>query len=181
MKFCALIACAFASAIAFASTSSHASTLNFNFSFTNTSGNISGTVSGEIDGLTDNATSAATAVFIDSAPAVFGLTTPFSVPVPPFGGNNEFTVANGVITVYSFDTIPPASPGFELVTGTAFTTGALSKNFCTPATPQCFTDGTPTSIATTPLPAALPLFASGLGALGLLGWRRKKKAAALAA
>ena len=27
----------------------------------------------------------------------------------------------------------------------------------------------------TPLPAALPLFATGLGALGLLGWRRKKK------
>ncbi len=35
--------------------------------------------------------------------------------------------------------------------------------------------------AATPLPAALPLFATGLGALGLLGWRRKKKAAALAA
>jgi PEP-CTERM motif len=34
----------------------------------------------------------------------------------------------------------------------------------------------------TPLPAALPLFASGLGVMGLLGWRRKrKKAAALAA
>jgi hypothetical protein len=32
-----------------------------------------------------------------------------------------------------------------------------------------------------PLPAALPLFAAGLGALGLLGWRRKRKAAALAA
>ena len=32
-----------------------------------------------------------------------------------------------------------------------------------------------------PLPAALPLFATGLGGLGLLGWRRKKKAAALAA
>ena len=30
---------------------------------------------------------------------------------------------------------------------------------------------------TTPLPAALPLFASGLGGLGLLGWRRKRKAA----
>lgn len=27
----------------------------------------------------------------------------------------------------------------------------------------------------TPLPAALPLFASGLGALGVLGWRRKRK------
>jgi hypothetical protein len=29
-----------------------------------------------------------------------------------------------------------------------------------------------------PLPAALPLFATGLGAVGLLGWRRKKKAQA---
>lgn len=28
----------------------------------------------------------------------------------------------------------------------------------------------------TPLPAALPLLASGLGALGLFGWRRKRKA-----
>ena len=28
-----------------------------------------------------------------------------------------------------------------------------------------------------PLPAALPLFAGGLGALGLIGWRRKKKVA----
>jgi outer membrane lipase/esterase len=37
------------------------------------------------------------------------------------------------------------------------------------------------SLIVTPLPAALPLFASGLGALGLLGWRRKRKAAALAA
>ena len=38
--------------------------------------------------------------------------------------------------------------------------------------------GTITSaLATTPLPAALPLFAGGLGALGLSGWRRKKKLA----
>lgn len=29
-----------------------------------------------------------------------------------------------------------------------------------------------------PLPATLPLFASGLGALGLLGWRKKRKQAA---
>jgi hypothetical protein len=32
----------------------------------------------------------------------------------------------------------------------------------------------------TPLPAALPLFATGIGGLGLLGWRRKRKATALA-
>ena len=29
--------------------------------------------------------------------------------------------------------------------------------------------------APAPLPAALPLFVTGLGALGLLGWRRKRK------
>jgi hypothetical protein len=32
-----------------------------------------------------------------------------------------------------------------------------------------------------PIPAALPLFATGLGVLGLLGWRRKRKGAAVAA
>jgi hypothetical protein len=34
--------------------------------------------------------------------------------------------------------------------------------------------------ATTPLPAALPLFATGIGGLGLLGWCRKRKAQAVA-
>ena len=34
---------------------------------------------------------------------------------------------------------------------------------------------------TTPLPAALPLFAGGLGVMGLLGWRRKRKATVAAA
>jgi hypothetical protein len=34
------------------------------------------------------------------------------------------------------------------------------------------------TVTPTPVPAALPLFATGLGALGLLGWRRKRKAQA---
>jgi hypothetical protein len=33
----------------------------------------------------------------------------------------------------------------------------------------------------TPIPAALPLFATGLGAMGLLGWRRKRKNAGVIA
>ena len=33
-------------------------------------------------------------------------------------------------------------------------------------------------VSTTPLPGALPLFATGLGALGLMTWRRKRKAVA---
>jgi len=36
----------------------------------------------------------------------------------------------------------------------------------------------PAVTSQTPLPAALPLFASGLGAMGLFGWRRKRKNAA---
>jgi hypothetical protein len=35
--------------------------------------------------------------------------------------------------------------------------------------------------AVTPLPAALPLFATGLGAMGLFGWRRKRKNTAVLA
>jgi hypothetical protein len=39
--------------------------------------------------------------------------------------------------------------------------------------------GTPQALGyLTPLPAALPLFATGIGGLGLLGWRRKQKAVA---
>jgi len=36
-------------------------------------------------------------------------------------------------------------------------------------------------VSKTPLPAALPLFAGGVGALGFFGWRRKRKTAAPAA
>ena len=37
------------------------------------------------------------------------------------------------------------------------------------------------TVPSTPLPATLPLFAGGLGAMGLLGWRRKRKNAAAVA
>jgi hypothetical protein len=44
--------------------------------------------------------------------------------------------------------------------------------------PNSRADGIVTTESTaTSLPAALPLFATGLGALGLLGWRRKRQAA----
>jgi hypothetical protein len=36
-----------------------------------------------------------------------------------------------------------------------------------------------TGATATPLPAALPLFATGFGGLGLLGWRRKRRALSL--
>jgi hypothetical protein len=41
-------------------------------------------------------------------------------------------------------------------------------------------DGTYIIGTATPLPATLPLFATGIGAMGLIGWRRKRKAQAAA-
>jgi hypothetical protein len=56
-----------------------------------------------------------------------------------------------------------ASLSFDLPTGVTFTTASGDL------------------LTATPIPASLPLFATGLGCLVLLGWRRKRKPAALAA
>ena len=64
---------------------------------------------------------------------------------------------------------------------TAGTWGATS-DFPDPGATYTYLDYTVFTVAETPLPATLPLLASGIGALGLLGWRgRRKNAAALAA
>jgi hypothetical protein len=44
--------------------------------------------------------------------------------------------------------------------------------------PDTFLGFAQSGASVVPLPTALPLFATGLGALGLLGWRRKRKAQA---
>jgi hypothetical protein len=62
------------------------------------------------------------------------------------------------------------SGGFATITTVSNTSGDFTT-FGRPAN---------LSVTLTPLPTALPLFAGGLGALGLLGWRRKRKAAAAA-
>ena len=85
--------------------------------------------------------------------------------------------------------------GFEVMyTGPVAPASVLWTAFATLGTyngPGCFNCGInpgfegvgldppwqPITPIATPLPAALPLFAGGLGALGLLGWRRKRKAA----
>jgi hypothetical protein len=69
--------------------------------------------------------------------------------------------------------------------------GTFSSSISTAIAPSLFTSNedyadfnnitTSGPVSATPLPAALPLFATGLGALGLLGWRRKRKTSAIAA
>jgi hypothetical protein len=62
---------------------------------------------------------------------------------------------------------PYTNNGIDGYTGFGLNSQSLS--------PGTWTGG-PSSVAAVPLPAALPLFATGLGVMGLLGWRRKRKA-----
>jgi hypothetical protein len=91
----------------------------------------------------------------------------------PLGG---LLVQNGTgVVTYSGDVIP-GSIGNTLI----FIVGdANDNNLDTAAFIQGLGNAAP--LPETPLPAALPLFATGLGAMGLLGWRRKRKVASLAA
>jgi hypothetical protein len=184
--------------------------LTFDFSFTCTSCmNVSpfgGTVTGEIDGLT-NGTSVAAAVIINSYPSAL-FSASFTLPDAPFTtfpnsndsvSENTFTVTGGVITAYHFTVggtfggwafglgstaAPPGENVDFLTNGTLILPDQRDIDLCISGT-GCTATTTFTSEAgpgTTPLPAALPLFATGLGAFGLLGWRKKRKnASAMAA
>ena len=82
-------------------------------------------------------------------------------------------------TLATLDSIPYESTTFGLLTvyESGVEIGNWNNNGLT-ISAQADIQSITINTATTPLPAALPLFASGLGALGLLGWRRKRKAAA---
>jgi hypothetical protein len=114
----------------------------------------------------------ATGISIGTAPSFFGsplLASTSVLDFEPTGGdvafvNGDFWQLLGTshggpfgATVYSINnvitTVPFSAPFNDLPIGVAEITPPDN----------------------TPLPAALPLFASGLGALGLLGWRRKRK------
>ena len=102
-----------------------------------------------------------------------------------FGGNfsifrfEQIGQNNSLIGLIEFETLPIIQ--LDILTTDIF--GAPISGVVIPpaATLQFAVDPTAFDAVATPLPAALPLFATGLGALGLLGWRRKRKAAALAA
>jgi uncharacterized protein (TIGR03118 family) len=118
---------------------------------------------------------------ITLAPASFG----------PFGGDllvGNFSFLHSSIT--ALDPITLAALGsIGIDVGSGNTPGGLwflgfgqAGNDGSPNT-LYFTDGINGesdglfgAINPVPLPTALPLFATGLGALGLLGWRRKRKA-----
>jgi hypothetical protein len=103
-----------------------------------------------------------------------------------FNGTLHLTVDSGDVVQVHFEVISESNVQF---TGTASASAdPLISIDPTTLDPQLYSivlsDGVGNGLAltTTPLPAALPLFATGFGAMGLFGWRRKRKnAAALAA
>jgi hypothetical protein len=74
--------------------------------------------------------------------------------------------APDVWTQYTFDVMATGTDTFTLAFNDPASFDGLDNFSVTP------------EVASTPLPAALPLFATGLGALGFLGWRRKRRAEA---
>jgi hypothetical protein len=87
------------------------------------------------------------------------------------GNNINFGSGFNTITLPAFIDLG-TSDFFRIINGgTGNSGGQISGLSITPVTPQ---------VTAVPLPAALPLFAAGLGLLGLLGRRRKWKAKATA-
>ena len=114
-----------------------------------------------------------------------GLQT-FTNATPSLSSQFELaTDPSGHITSFwdvAFSIPSPFGTGFDEITVTS--AGDNPQDFWTCGTyPACFSTAYVNTagswsgpVSAVPLPAALPLFATGLGALGLLGWRRKKTA-----
>jgi hypothetical protein len=136
---------------------SHA--LTFQFSFAN--------IHGFISGLEDNTLGqAADSVAVTVSPSVGGL----GEYAP--GDFNTFNVSSGAITGGFFQGDSAThhlvmNLGIGIGILTLIDGGGLGGDISFSLVAE-----------QTPLPAALPLFTTGLGALGLLGWRRKRKQAA---
>ena len=92
-----------------------------------------------------------------------------------FGISDNFlAIPLSLTTAYVLNAVPGVEfqSGFRIFEG-----GNCGNNFC--PSQDAFGVLSPASVkvsvSAVPIPAALPLFVSGLGALGLLGWRRKKR------
>jgi hypothetical protein len=129
-----------------------------------------------------------------TSPSVVTFT--FNSPLHSFGiyiaglgtlapGSTTFSISNSngfsadLYTNYSGTTTSFDTPLFAgLISDTRFTSVSLAG---TEIGDGVFLDDLYYGHApTTPLPTTLPLFATGIGGLGLLGWRRKRKAQAIA-
>jgi hypothetical protein len=110
-----------------------------------------------------------------ATPVVLAPDTEYQIVSQFFQREYYFIKAQGLVSadgltidnaVYDYYTNPPLTPAFARGVTTVNDPGDFGPNFL---------------VAATPLPAAFPLFATGLGALGVFAWGRKRKAKAVAA
>jgi hypothetical protein len=96
--------------------------------------------------------------------------------IQEFSSTNLCSVTNGTDEAFSAFFPVTASGGLTFAGALIASTSADEASGAKSGTVTMVV-GTPA----TPLPAALPLFATGIVGLGLLGWRRKRKARAATA
>ena len=93
--------------------------------------------------------------------------------------NYTMSVTSGVeylVQMSALAEVEQTSAGASVIVDPTF---EIDPNFAYASDFQIlFSSGIGNSPNATPLPAALPLFATGLGTLGLFGWRRRRKNAA---
>ena len=111
-------------------------------------------------------------------------------PLADYPANNSFGFINfsitlnaGTVTAWSLAIVPIGGPGGR-GGGTSTSGDSVSRDTCFSGTncgsgsgfagPGVWSGRLEDQFSVIPLPAAIPLFATGLGVLGLLGWRRKR-------
>lgn len=192
---------AIATAMLFSAIEASANTYDFRLTSTILTANTPGISAGDVftlDVFANNGGSSQTSQTWDAA-SVLNFTihagsysATYSKPYP-FGMSFQ-TNSSGALTVASFfgtdatsvntDNFGTWSAALAVNGNAVFTDFNGLKNFIQIGANQNIANWSVSEVPTaTPLPAALPLFASGLSALGLFGWRRKRKvqSAALAA
>jgi hypothetical protein len=135
---------------------------------------ITGTIGGDmITGLAPVDTS-----FTDNDNLLFPIGTTFTGPP---------SVASGTSYVSSSN-IDPKGIDVTTTAGNFLIFGSFAPNSTDVTSGNNYSEDGPTgfgvgtfALTATPRPAALPLFVGGLGVMGLFGWRRKQKAAAIPA
>ena len=167
-------------AIAAMTASAQAATLDYTFSFTGIDGTLPGPVTGLIELPSNCTTCKATAVIIDSWPNAFDREGTLPFVLNPYLSVDSFVVSGGQLTSINYKSRVNGGPDGLYVD--LFTSPVDANLYDPTTTAQVYSttlDIAP--LTATPLPAAAPLFAAGLGGLGLLGWRKKRKNAVLTA
>jgi len=141
------------------------------------------TLSGHLSGLVqfNSDTSGASGTFVPSFAVLFLGELPNPGAVPIVSPLPSVTLSSGLVTAWGLiSTIggPNATQAVSATGGDTFSVAAPSIMYSAVGTsivPGSWSSPLIDQQSSVPLPAALPLFATGLGALCLFGWSKKKK------